>query len=510
MPLALLRRIAFAIVAVSLTSPAVAQKRSTPADRFAGFDQYATEAMKQWKVPGMAIAVVKGDSILMAKGYGVRTIGDPTPVDAHTLFAIGSASKAFTGAAIEMLADDGKLSFDGRVTDYLPWFEMNDPWVTRQITVRDLLLHRSGMSRGDNIWYGTTASREEIVRSIRRLVPTTSFRTRFQYQNLMFITAGEVVHALTGAPWDDFIKRRIFAPLGMTESNTSVKDLAGLPNVATPHAELDGVVKTVPWRNIDNAAAAGSINSNVTDMARWLRLWVNAGTFDGKRLIGEKSYTEAIAPQFTVDEPGMIARLMSPKFLGYGFGWFVEDFQGKRWVNHGGNIDGMAAMVGFIPEDKIGVVVLTNMNQSDITLPLTAHLFDRVLGISPPRDYNTEYRAAVVAYEKKRRAASKPQPHVAGTNPSLPLAGYAGTYRHSFLGTATVKLESSGALSIRYDASPTAVGDLSHWHYDTFTATMRDPILGKMPVTFRLGGNGKVAAMTFPLEAGEWIKDQQP
>ena len=489
------------------TGAAGAQTRPDAArDPMAGFDAYVTAAMKQWKVPGLAIAAVRGDSVLMMKGYGVRTIGGTEPVDAETMFAIGSASKAFTGATLEMLSDEGKLNFDNRVTDYLPWFEMSDPWVTREIRVRDLLLHRSGLSRGDNIWYATTHSREDVVRSIRRLQPSTSFRTRFQYQNLMFITAGEVAHAITGQSWDDLVKSRIFGPLGMTSSNTSVKDLAGKSNVATPHAELDGAVKAIPYRNIDNAGPAGSINSNVTDMTKWLRLWVNNGVFDGKRLLSETMVTDATAPQFSIDDPDMKARLMSPRFLGYGYGWFVEDFRGQRWVNHGGNIDGMAAMVGFLPESKIGVVILTNMNQSDVTLPLMAHLFDRLLGVAPAKDYNAEYYAAEQADQAKRRATSKPPVRVEGTKPSLPLEAYAGVYRETFMGTATVRYD-QGKLTIQYDASPMG-GLLDHFHYDSFVATMPDPIISKMPVTFRIGATGQVEGMTFPLGTTEWVKQK--
>lgn len=500
------RHLAFAALLVLGAVPAgsaLAQKRAAK-DPLAGYDEYVTAAMKQWKVPGLAIAIVRGDSVIAARGYGVRTVGGTDPVDAQTMFAIGSASKAFTGATLEMLADEGKLSFDGRVTDYLPWFEMYDPWVTREIRVRDLLLHRSGMSRGDNIWYATTNSREDIVRSIRRLKPSTSFRTRFQYQNLMFITAGEVGHAITGQSWDDLVKTRIFNPLGMVSSNTSVKDLAGRPNVASPHAELDGQVKAIPYRNIDNAGAAGSINSNALDMARWLRLWVNNGAFEGKRILSEAMVREATTPQFTVDDPDMIARLLSPRFLGYGYGWFVEDFRGQRWVNHGGNIDGMAAMVGFLPESRIGMVILTNMNQSDVTLPLMANAFDRLLGISPAKDYNSDYYAAEQADQARRRAAAKPPVRVEGTRPSLPLEAYAGTYRESFMGTATVRY-TDGKLTIQYDASP-ITGTLEHFHFDSFVATMNDAIMGKMPVTFRVGANGKVAGMTFPLGNAEWVR----
>lgn len=500
------RSFLLALAAFATATPAAAQKRPTARDPLAGFDAYVTAAMKQWKVPGLAVAAVRGDSVILLKGYGVRTISDPTPVDPQTMFAIGSASKAFTATTLEMLADDGKISFDNPVTDYLPWFEMYDPWVTREIRVRDLLLHRSGMSRGDNIWYATTNSREDVVRSIRRLKPTSSFRTRFQYQNLMFITAGEVAHAASGQSWDDLVKTRIFGPLGMTASNTSVRDLAGRPDVATPHAELGGEVKTIPYRNIDNAGPAGSINSNATDMTRWLRLWINGGMFEGKRLISEAQVKDATTGQFTIDEPDMIARMMSPRFLGYGYGWFVEDFRGQKWVNHGGNIDGMAALVSFLPESKLGVVILTNMNQSDVTIPLTANLFDRMLGISPAKDYNTDYYASEQADQARRRAASTPPVKLEGTRPSLPLEAYAGTYRESFMGTATIRY-ADGKLTLQYDKSA-ITGDLEHYHLDTFTATMHDAIMGKMPVSFRIGASGQVEGMSFPLATSEWIKQK--
>lgn len=487
-----------------LAVSAEAQRSTRAADPMAGYDQYVTDAMKQWKVPGLAIAVVRGDSMVFAKGYGVRTVGDPAPVDPETMFAIGSASKAFTGALVEMLVDDGRIALDGRVSDYLPWFELYDPYTTREATVRDLFLHRTGVVGGNSLWYGTSLSREDIVRAMRRLPPTVGFRSQFHYQNLMYIAAGEVIGQVAGQSWDELIKARLFAPLGMTRSNTSVRDLAGRPNVATPHAEFGGVVTPIPYRNIDNAGPAGSINSTVVDVAKWLRLWLGGGTFAGKRLLSEEMVREAIRPQFTVDDPDMIARLGSPNFLGYGLGWFVQDFRGRRLVNHGGNIDGMAAMVTFIPEEKLGVVILTNMNQSDVTIPLIANLYDRLLGVTPPKDYNAEYRAAWEDYERRH---ARPSPvRVEGTQPSLPLASYVGVYRDNFLGTATVSLAEGGKLVVHYDASPTAIGELTHWHFDSFVATMKDPMLGKIPVTFQLGADGRVAGMLFMGESKPWVK----
>lgn len=266
----------------------VAPARQDPLE---GLDQYITEAMRSWEVPGLAIAIVKDDRVLLAKGYGVRKLGDPAPVNEHTLFAIGSASKAFTAASIAMLVDEGKLKWDDPVTNYLPGFQLFDPYATRELTVRDLLCHRSGLERADLLWYGSAFGREEILRRIRYLKPSWSFRSRFGYQNIMFLAAGQIIPAITGKSWDDFVKERLFAPLGMSSSNTSVRDLARSDNSATPHAKIEGKVEPIAWRNIDNVAPAGSINSSAADMAQWIRLNLNWGKFNDKQLISSGAIT---------------------------------------------------------------------------------------------------------------------------------------------------------------------------------------------------------------------------
>lgn len=489
-----------AAVALSILAlagvPASAQRRGTTTAWLDGFDAYVTTAMSQWKVPGLAVAAIRGDSIVFAKGYGVRTIGEPGPVDPETIFAVGSTTKAFTAAALGILADEGRVDFTGRVVDYLPWFALEDPWITRELRIADLLTHRSGAGRGDQIFYGSTASREDVVRSLRHLPFTAPLRTRFQYNNLMFITAGEVVHAVVGASWDQFVTDRLLAPLGMRRATTSVRDLVGRPNVATPHAELGGAVRPIAYRNIDAAAASGGINTNVLEMASWVRLWLNHGRHGGRQILSGRYVREAMRTQFAVDDPYFFARLQSPAFLGYGYGWFVQDFRGRRRISHGGNIDGMAAMVGFLPEDSVGVVVLTNMNQSDITIPLMSNLFDRLLGVDPPRDYNAEYRATADSAEKSMRAARREPARTLGTRPSLELSAYVGSYRHPFMGQATVTLDRD-RLVIRYEPAPTVTGPLEHWHYDTFVAKLVDPIFGQARVTFRLDASGRVSGMVF-------------
>jgi CubicO group peptidase (beta-lactamase class C family) len=232
------------------------------------FDQYVEKAMKDWEVPGLAIAIVKDDRIVFAKGYGVREIGGTAAVNEQTLFAIGSSSKAFTAATVALLVDEGKIKWDDPVTKYLPSFQLFDPYSTRELTVRDLLTHRSGLERGDLTWYASPYDRNEVLRRIRFLKPSWSLRSRFGYQNVMFLAAGQIMPALTGKEWDDVVHERIFVPLGMNSSSTSIKKFAGVDNVASPHSKIDDKLQKVAWRNIDNIGPAGSINSNVIDMAQ--------------------------------------------------------------------------------------------------------------------------------------------------------------------------------------------------------------------------------------------------
>ncbi|MCI0387219.1 MAG: beta-lactamase family protein [Acidobacteria bacterium] len=259
-----------------------------------GFDDYVSKAMKDWEVPGVAIAVVKDDKVVFAKGYGVRELGKSTPVNERTIFAIGSSSKAFTAAALAVLVDEGKIKWDDPVTKHLPSFELYDAYAAKEMTVRDLLCHRSGLARGDMMWYGSDFNREEILRRTRHLKPSWSFRSQFGYQNLMYLAAGQIVQAVTGKSWDDFVRERLFKPLGMAASSTSTKDLRSSDNVATPHGKIDEKVMPITWRNIDNIAPAGSINSNVVEVAAWVRLQLNQGSFAGQRMLSSGARVCAI------------------------------------------------------------------------------------------------------------------------------------------------------------------------------------------------------------------------
>jgi CubicO group peptidase (beta-lactamase class C family) len=487
------RRLGLALLclaAPTATTPTGAHAQHAP---LAGLDSYIEHAMRAWGVPGLAIAIVKDDSVVLAKGYGVRELGKPEPVDAHTLFAIGSNTKAFTAAAIGILVDEGKMRWDDPVTAYLPWFQLYDPYVTREITIRDLLSHRSGLGRqGDLLWYGSAYGRDEILRRVRYLHPTSSFRSQYGYQNIMYLAAGQALGAAAGRTWDEVIAERLFRPLGMTESNTSVTALQGETDVATPHLITDGTARPIPWRNIDNIAPAGSINSSVADMARWIRLQLANGGFEGKQIIRAQTIAELRRPEIAIPSPADTL-FPSTHFTLYGMGWVLQDYRGRELVWHNGGIDGMLSEVRLVPEAKLGIVILSNAEGHNMNPAIAYRIIDAYLG-GPVRDWSAiflaRYRAALArqqAAEQAVVAARRPD-----TRPSLPLEQYAGTYADTLYGNATVTLE-QGRLVLRY--GPAFTGDLTHWHYDTFRVTWRHPRLGSSFVTFTLDARGKVADM---------------
>ncbi|MGI9067903.1 MAG: serine hydrolase [Pyrinomonadaceae bacterium] len=463
-----------------------------------GFDDYVNKALREWEVPGLAIAIIKDDRIVLAKGYGVRKLGDPTPVSERTLFAIGSSSKAFTAAAIAMLVDEGKLKWDDPVTKYLPGFELYDPYVTRELTVRDLLSHRSGLERGDFLWYGSEYDRDEILRRARYLKPTWSLRSTFGYQNLMFLAAGQLIAKVSGKSWDDFIRQRMFTPLSMTASSTSIKDLKDADNVSSPHAKVEEKIEVIPWRNIDNIAPAGSINSSVVDMAQWVRLQLAQGDYQKQRLISSGAAKEMHTSQTVMRvEPPFSLFYPEAHFLNYGLGWFLHDYRGRKVVEHGGAIDGMRAQVAMIPEEKLGLVILTNMGGTLLPLPLMYRIFDAYLG-AQQRDWSADMLKTIKGFEEQGKAAEKKAEaeQVKDTRPSLALAQYAGTYKNDLYGEVKITHE-NGKLGVRF--GPSFTSGLEHWHYDTFQAKFVAAGGAKAFITFALNAQGKVETLTINL-----------
>jgi CubicO group peptidase (beta-lactamase class C family) len=473
-----------------------AQSSQQPIDLNA-LDAYIANAVKSWELPGMAVGIVKNDSVIFAKGYGVKEMGKPDPVTTHTMFAIASLSKAFTAASLGMMVEQGKLKWNDKVTQYLPYFQMYDPYVTREMTVRDLLCHRSGLHTfgGDLIWYGTKYDRKEVVRRIRYLKPRYSFRANYGYQNIMFLAAGEVLTAVSGKSWDDFVRDNIFNPLGMTGTNTSVTLLADNPDVATPHTTYKGTLITVPYRNVDNVGSAAAINSNVNDLAKWIKMWLRDEQSSGTKLLKEETKHEIFSPQtvLPITQRGM-KFIPSRHFSAAGLGWFMNDYLGKKVLNHSGGMDGMISRLVLVPEEKFGFVILTNSINS-VSTPVMYKILDTFLG-GPERDWSAEYLAqkhtsdSTAAEAEKKMIADR----VKNTKPSLPLLKYTGTYRSEMYGDVIVDMESN-ALIVRFLPTDSYVGDLTHWHYDTFQINLRDKTLPAGMVTFLLDANGKPSEM---------------
>ncbi len=469
-----------------------AQAPTPPREPYPGLDAYVDAALRTWQVPGLALAVVRHDSVIYARGYGVRELGKPAPVDARTVFAIGSSSKAFTAAAVAMVVDEKKVDLDAPAAAYLPTFQLYDPYASRELTVRDLLTHRSGLARGELVWYGAGYDRDEILRHVRFLQPTTSFRSQFGYNNMMYVAAGQVVAHVANTTWDDFVARRIFTPLGMTSSSTSVRAVAGLPDLATPHALVDDTLRAIrAWRNIDNAGPAGSINSTALDMAQWVRLQLGHGVYAGRRLVSDRLMDEMHTPQIAIPLDTAARRINpSTHFSNYGMGWFLEDYRGREVWHHGGNVDGFTALVAMLPEEQLGLVILTNMNGTGLPTALVRRVFDAQLN-APARDWSGDLYARTVQQRAKAKAAEQKleAQRVANTRPSLPLSAYVGTYVDSLYGAVQVR-DSAGKLLMSF--GPTWHGELRHWHYDIFRTRFDTPVLPQFFVQFRPNPAAKV------------------
>lgn len=462
----------------------------------ANWDAEVIRALRTFEVPGMAMAVVQDGRVLLAKGYGVRRLGDTTPVDATTYFQIASNTKAFTTALLAQLVDSGRLAWDDPVTKYLPWFALSDPWVTREFTIRDLVTHRSGLGlgAGDLVWFHSNYSAEEVVRRLRAAKPVTSFRTAYAYDNVLYIAAGLVIEAVTGMRWSDVVRERLFTPLGMTAAGTDIALMTG-PQAAAPHGKLDGRLQVVPIDTIDNTLAAGGIIANVTDLARWMIARLDSGRLaDGSRLFSQRQAGEMWAAQTILPvgtQPPPLTALQA-NFAAYGLGWVLRDYRGHKIVSHDGGLAGMTSRTLLVPDRKLGIVMLTNAEQP-VYAPLGYALLDHFFG-APRTDWVTRFHDRLVQGEAQAAAVLGAQAAARDTasRPSLPLAKYAGNYHDDLYGDARITLEADH-LVLRFSRSPAFTGDLAHWQYDTFRADWRTANIATAFVTFALNPDGSIA-----------------
>lgn len=462
----------------------------------AGLDPFVDRALADWQVPGLALAVVADGAVVLAKGYGRRDIEGGQPVTPRTVFPIGSSTKAFTTFVLASLVEEGKLSWDKPVASFLPGFALYDPHASAEITPRDLVTHRSGLPRHDGLWYNNfSLSRKELVARLPYLPNNETLRARFQYNNLMYLTAGYLIEHLTGRSWEDNVRERIWMPLGMTSSSFSVADAQKAADFAYAYDERDGKLTRIPFREIGNIGPAGSINSNLDDMARWVQVHLSGGKVGARQLLSPATIAELHAPQMVLGTPAR-DRQISP--ASYTLGWFTDTYRGIPRVYHGGNIDGFSALVTLLPQQGMGIVVLTNRNSTGLPEQVVRYVSDRLLGL-PPIDWYAEATARRRQSQgiQKESEARKDLFRKAGTRPSHPLADYAGNYEHKGYGLMKVAL-AGGRLEMTYNGITTP---LSHHHYDVFRADKAaDPTFADTLVLFTSSPGGYVSGLSLPME----------
>ena len=462
-------------------------------------DKVVDRAQHEFNVPGIAVAVVKDGKVVALKGYGVRRLGDPAPVTPHTIFGIASNTKAFTSAALAMLVDEGKLDWDDRVVDRLPGFQMSDAYVTREMRIRDLLCHRSGLSLGAGdllFWPATDFTAEQISYRMRFVPLSTSFRGTYAYDNILYNTAGAVIEKLSGVSWADFIRQRFFEPLNMRDSKTSVREINSGTDAVVPHALDSGTLRGLQHTPLDNNAPAGAIVSSVDDMSRWVIALLNKGDLgNGKRLFSEKQARILWTPLTILPTGEPPPELVEAKsnFSDYAMGEGLRDYRGRLLVSHTGGLQGMVSIVSMLPELKVGVVVLTNQESGPAFSSIANTVLDHYIDAAP-KDWVSAYAAVT---KRRQEAAEKAEREAAGkrdasSKPSLPPASYAGRYRDPWYGDVAIESQGQG-LVIRFTHTPALTGKLEHWQHDTFVARWNDrSLLADAYVTFSLNPDGSI------------------
>ncbi|MEH2180526.1 serine hydrolase [Nostoc sp.] len=457
-----------------------------------GLSEFINKAMQEWKIPGLAIAIVKDSKIIFCEGFGKRDIKQNLTVTPKTIFAIGSCTKPFTTMAMSILADRGKLDWDKPVRNYLPTFKLYDSYATEHITPRDLATHRSGLPPHDAVWYKSRFTRKEIIERLQYLEPTHELRTIFQYQNLMYMTAGYLVGEIAQSRWEEFVQQEIFNSLEMKDSNFSVEKSQKADNFALPYQEKDDKFEKIPFQNVDVSGPAGSINSNVVDIANWLLLHLNQGKYGDKQIISPSNLSQMHSPQIVIGQPLEYNELFH---YFYGLGWWISAYQGHNLIQHSGNIDGFSARMTLLPQDNIGIVVLTNMNKNPVIHTVTYYVCDRLLGLDEV-PWNERMHEK---YAQAKEATAKAKEQIASarktlTQPSHPLEDYTGDFEHPAYGILSVEINDNHLTATHNSI----IYKLEHYHYDIFVESE----LGDKPklISFLTDTEGNITSVAIPLE----------
>ena len=460
-------------------------------------DQYIKKAVNDFEMPGLTVGILKNNEVVFVEGYGFRNTKTKKKVDENTIFGIASCTKTMTAACIAILVDEGKLKWEDKVIDHYPGFKVYDPYITREMTIRDLLCHRSGYQTfdGDLLWYGTDYSRAEVVERLSKRENPYSFREKFGYSNVMFIATGEVIYHVTGEIWDEFINDKIFDPLEMNRAITSNSGFNETMNIAWPH--LEG--KPMGFLNYDNSGPAASVNTSVSDLLKWVQLMLNKGQWNDTSIFSTDQYYQLVAPQTLLDAGGA-EKVGGTHFSAYGLGWFMKDYKGRKIIQHGGGLPGFHSKVVFIPEDSIGYVILAN--ELSLLVPaLDKEILDYLLNDSIT-GYVTKYLAYKIKQKENEEAKRKQveESRIKDTKPSLDLKKYTGIFEDEMYGQAEIKLVDDQLNLTLLPAKELFTTNLEHWHYDTFRIKLNDPFLPAGFVTFQTGEDGSIESFKINIE----------
>jgi CubicO group peptidase (beta-lactamase class C family) len=472
-----------------------AQSDSLPSFVKDSLDNYVNKALADWQIPGAAVCIIKNGKVVFMKGYGVRELNGTDNVDEITLFMIGSNTKAFTGTALAMLDAQKKLSLDDKVQKWLPDFKLYDPWVAKEANIRDLLCHRLGFEtfQGDFMYFDSKLTVAEVREKMGKLKPLYSFRSKWGYTNSAFLTAGEIIPKVTGKTWGEYVTENIFKPLGMNNSMALSSGITTATNRALAHTVVMGALKKIPYGNIDNMAPAGSISSSASDMSKWVMMLLNKGKLDGKEIIAASAIDQTRLPHSIMGNGGHMFN--KAHFNLYGLGWFLEEYAGRKIVAHTGGVNGFVTSVCLVPEEKLGIIVLTNTDANNFYEALRNEIQDAFLGL-PYRNYSKVYLGYQQADEKGKAKMFKAIQDTISTNPktAVPLTAYAGEYMHEVYGGMNMKIENS-KLIMRFQHHPGRYGTLEPLGGNRFFCMYNDPLFGMKTLNFTVENN-KVKSLT--------------
>ncbi len=468
-----------------------AQKNSSLDQKIKEFDTYVENGRKQWEVPGLAVAVVKDGKVIFKKGYGVRELGKPDVVNTETLFSCGSTTKAMTAVCMGMLVDEGKIKWDDKVIKYLPDYQLYDPYVTRELRIRDLFIHNSGVGNADFVWSIMDIPMDEILRKMRDVKPSYSFRSGFIYQNIFYIAAGEVIRKVSGKPWEVLIQERIFTPLGMTRTVPMRKYIKD-NNQTVPHFKIENTITPIGYTKDDQVGPAGSVWASIDDMGKWVVCMLDSSKYPGGRLLKKETWAEMFKPQTIVTNESFYPtqQITKPNWRTYGLGWFQHDYKGKKLNFHTGSLAGLTAITAQIQEENIGFYIFENYDHAELRHALMYKALD-VFALGGNRDWSTEFLNLYTGMWQKGIKAEKDfeAGRVMNTKPSLPLEAYAGKYSDPMYGNVDIIL-SGNQFNININNFLKAT--VEHWNYDTFRGWFEKKEYGKGNAIFTLGADGKV------------------